>query len=82
MPGVAEASDATCYIQVASLASAPPSVAFARSITGRAELAQSSYCECGLRSLRSLTHMGVMSSLAPATPSVAYARFARSLTWV
>ncbi len=46
-------------IQGASLASAP-SVAFARfarSITGRDELARFSYCECGLRSL---THMGVM----------------------
>ncbi len=53
---------------------------FARSITGRDELARFSYCECGLRSLRLLTHMGVMSSLASATPSVAYARFARSLT--
>ncbi len=76
------------YVQVASLAllaSAPPSVAFARfarSITGRDELARFSYSECGLRSLRSLTHMGVMSSLSSATPSVAYARFARSLTWV
>ncbi len=49
-------------VQVASLASAPPSVAFAlftRSITGRDELARLSYSECGLRSLRSLTHMGV-----------------------
>ncbi len=71
-----------CIVQGASLASAPPSVAFARfarSITGRDKLARFSYCECGLRSLRSLTHMGVMSSLAPSTPSVAYAR---SLTWV
>ncbi len=67
---------------LASLASATPSVAFARfarSITGRDELARFNYSECGLRSL---THMGVMSSLASATPSVAYARFARSLTWV
>ncbi len=70
-------------LQGASLASDPPSVAFARfarSITGRDELARFNYSECGLRSLRSLTHMGVMSSLASATPSVAYARFARSLT--
>ncbi len=78
----------TYYIQVGSLASptwlasAPPSVAFARSITGCDELARFNYSECGLRLLRSLTHMGVMSSLASATPSVAYARFARSLTWV
>ncbi len=67
---------------LASLASVPPSVAFARfarSITGRDELARFSYCECGLRSLRSLTHMGVMSLLDSAPPSVAYAR---SLTWV
>ncbi len=40
--------------------------------------ARFSYSECGLRSL---THMRVMSSLASATPSVAYVRFARSLTW-
>ncbi len=39
-----------------------------------------SYSECGLRSLRLLTHMHVMSSLASATLSVAYARFARSFT--
>ncbi len=43
--------------------------------------ARFSYSECGLRSLRSLTHMRVMSSLASANPSVAYARFTRSLTW-
>ncbi len=43
--------------------------------------ARFSYSECGLRSLRSLTHMRVMSSLASAAPSVAYVRFARSLTW-
>ncbi len=43
--------------------------------------ARFSYSECGLCVLRSLTHMGVMSSLTSATPSVAYARFARSLTW-
>ncbi len=42
--------------------------------------ARFSYSECGLRLLRSLTHMRVMSSLALATPSIAYARFARSLT--
>ncbi len=47
----------------------------------RDEFARFSYSECGIRSLRSLTHMGVMSSLTSATPSVAYARFARSLTW-
>ncbi len=48
----------TCNLaSLASLASAPPIVAFARSITGRDELARFSYCECGLRSL---THMGVM----------------------
>ncbi len=55
------------------VASAPPSVAFAhfaRSLTGRDELARFSYSECGLRSLRLLTQMGVMSSLASATPSV------------
>ncbi len=40
--------------------------------------ARFSYSECGLRSLRSLTHMGVMSSLASATPSVAYAPLAHS----
>ncbi len=70
-------------IQVASLASATPSVAyarFARSLTGRDGLARFNYSECGLRSLRSLTHMGVLSSLASATPSVAYAHFACSLT--
>ncbi len=51
-------------IQGASLASAPPSVAslasLAQSITGRDELARFNYSECSLRSLRSLTHMGVM----------------------
>ncbi len=76
-------SDTGYKLQVASLASAPPSVAFARfarSITGRDELARFSYCECGFCSLRSLTHMGVVSSLASATPSVAYAWFSRSLT--
>ncbi len=41
--------------------------------------ARFSYSECGLCSLCLLTHMGVMSSLASTTPSVAYARFARSL---
>ncbi len=46
-----------------------------------ARLARFSYSKCGLRSLRLLTHMRVMSSLISATRSVAYARFARSLTW-
>ncbi len=36
--------------------------------------ARFSYSECGLRSLRSLTHMRVMSSLGSATPSVVCAR--------
>ncbi len=51
------------------------------SIKLTSSFARFSYSECGLRSLRSLIHMRVMSSLASATPSVAYAPFARSLTW-
>ncbi len=49
---------------LASLASAPPSVSFARSITGRDELARFSYCECGLRSLQLLRVRLTLASLA------------------
>ncbi len=58
-----DSTDVASHLQgasLASLASAPSSVAFARfarSITGRDELARFNYSECGLRSLRSLTHM-------------------------
>ncbi len=54
-------------LQGASLASAPPSVAFARfarSITGRDVLARFRYSECGLRSLQLLQVWLTLASLA------------------
>ncbi len=47
-------------------------------IIGTSSFARFSYSECGLRSLRSLTHMGVMRQGVNVTDNIIYAKWLRA----